>query len=824
MREITPPVPPGGWIPDPRIPPELQGVLELTTWEKLINRLDGLYSWGRRRSLWPVAFGLACCAIEMIGTATARFDISRFGMELFRASPRQADVLIANGTMTKKMAPQVVRIYNQIPEPKYVIAMGSCAISGGPFKEGYNVVAGVDKLLPVDVYIPGCPPTPQALLHGILQLHKKIDSQHITQMPWYSKKYDLPEYPVPLLGPDLIDVRRMDEIAEAGRAYQPEVEAEAAAPQEKPVIVFAPVSEEALAADETLAYFEAHFPGAVVPADREGHEGYVVRAECLLEVAQHIRDEMGYDYLSSVTAVDYAQDGYFEMVYHAYSMERGGGPLVFKARAAAHDPVLPSLTPLWPGAEFQEREAWDLMGVRFEGHPDLRRIFLWEGFDGHPLRKDWKEAFYEEETKPFKSRTAGKPVSAEERSRWGDNVRYPAGYVPDGSNSEADPMIYSALQSLRDNGHQGDLVTEPVIVNMGPQHPSTHGVFRMALKLDGETIVDLKPVMGYLHRNHEKIGERNTWIANIPFTDRLDYITSMSNNFGYVLAVEKLLGVEIPERADYLRVIMAEFTRILNHALAIGFLFNDLGAFMTPVVYAFEERELIMDLFEMVSGSRMMCNYYRFGGVVRDVTPEFMTKAHQMVKERLPRAVDMLHTFLTENEIFRARSLGVGLLPPERAIALSVTGPLLRASGVPYDVRRAEPYSIYDRFDFDVVTHNGCDVYARYMVRLEEMRQSLRILRQALDQMPEGPIMGGRGGYSFRVPAGDAYARIESPKGELGYYLVSAGKVNNPYRYHVRPATFINLGSLAGMCRGAKVADTVVIFGSIDITLGEVDR
>ncbi|MGD9098871.1 MAG: NADH-quinone oxidoreductase subunit D [Anaerolineae bacterium] len=385
-------------------------------------------------------------------------------------------------------------------------------------------------------------------------------------------------------------------------------------------------------------------------------------------------------------------------------------------------------------------------------------------------------------------------------------------------------MIYSALQSLRDNGHQGDLVTEPVIVNMGPQHPSTHGVFRMALKLDGETIVDLKPVLGYLHRNHEKIGERNTWIANIPFTDRMDYITSMSNNFGYVLAVEKLLGVEIPERADYLRVIMAEFTRILNHMLAIGFLFNDLGAFMTPVVYAFEERELIMDLFEMVSGSRMMCNYYRFGGVVRDVTPEFMTKAHQLVKERLPRSVDMMHTFLTENEIFRARSLGVGLLPPEEAIALSVTGPLLRASGVPYDIRRAEPYSIYERFDFDVVTHDGCDVYARYMVRLEEMRQSLRILKQALDQMPEGPIMGGRGGYSFRVPAGDAYARIESPKGELGYYLVSAGRANNPYRYHVRPSTFINLGSLAGMCRGAKVADTVVVFGSIDITLGEVDR
>ncbi len=819
MREANPPVPKGGLIPDPRIPPELQGTLQITTLDKI---LDPIYNWGRKRSLWPVAFGLACCAIEMIVTATARFDISRFGMELFRASPRQADLLVVNGTVTKKMAPQVVRIYNQIPEPKYVMAMGSCAISGGPFKGGYNVVSGIDKLLPVDVYVPGCPPTPQALLHGIMQLHKKFDSQHISQTPWYNKQIELAEYPVPLLGADLIDVRRLDEIAEAGRAYQPSVEAEP--PAEKPIVVLPPVTDEALAGDEILAHLAEQFPGAVAPVDREGHEGYVVRAENLFEVAQHIRDEMGYDYLSSVTAVDYCQDGYYEIVYHAYSMERGGGPLVFKARAEADNPVLPSLVPVWPGAEFQEREAWDLMGVRFEGHPDLRRIFLWEGFAGHPLRKDWKEPYYEEDVKPFKSRTSGPPVSDEERSQWGANVQYPPGYVPDGSNSEADPLIYSALQSLKTNGSQGGLVTDPVILNMGPQHPSTHGVFRMALRLEGETVADIKPVMGYLHRNHEKIGERNTWIANIPFTDRLDYITSMSNNFGYVLAVEKLLGVEIPERADYLRVVMAEFTRIINHMLAIGFLFNDLGAFMTPVVYAFEERELIMDLFEMVSGSRMMCNYYRFGGVVRDVTDEFMINAHQLVKERLPRAVDMLDTLLSENEIFRARSLGVGLLPAERAVALSVTGPMLRGSGVPYDVRRAEPYSIYERFDFDVITHNGCDVYARYMVRLEEMRQSLRILRQALDQMPEGPIMGGKGGYNFRLPAGDAYARIESPKGELGYYLVSAGKSNNPYRYHVRSSPFINLGSLAEMCRGGKVADTVVIFGSVDITLGEVDR
>jgi NADH:ubiquinone oxidoreductase subunit D/NADH:ubiquinone oxidoreductase subunit C len=584
----------------------------------------------------------------------------------------------------------------------------------------------------------------------------------------------------------------------------------------------APVAEETVVTDEILEHFNERFPGAVQPTDRKGHEGYVVQTNQLTEVARHIRDEMGYDFLSSVTAVDYAKDGYFEVAYHAFSTEQGGGPLVFKARGSADDPIVPSLVAIWPGAEFQEREAWDLMGVRFEGHPDLRRILMWEGFEGHPLRKEWKEPFFEEDNKPFKSRwPGGHHQYAEERTRWGSNVQYPPDYVPDGTDSEADPLLYGALESFGDNG--GDIDTEPVVVNMGPQHPSTHGVFRMVVKLDGETVLDLKPAMGYLHRNHEKIGERNTWLANMPYTDRLDYITSMSNNFGYAIAVEKLLDVEVPERAEYLRVIMAEFTRIANHLVAIGFLFNDLGAFMTPVLYGLKERELIVDLFEMASGSRMMCNYFRFGGVGKDVPPEFMPLARALVFERLPRMIDEIDRFLTENDIFRVRSVGVGLLPPERAIALSATGPLLRASGVPYDVRRAEPYSIYDRFDFEVVTENGCDVYSRYLVRMGEIRQSLRILRQALDQIPEGSIQGGRGGYNFRPPAGDAYGRVESPKGEFGFYLVSDGKAN-PYRYHVRAPTFINLTSLADMCRGNKVADAVVILGSIDITLGEVDR
>jgi NADH:ubiquinone oxidoreductase subunit D len=261
----------------------------------------------------------------------------------------------------------------------------------------------------------------------------------------------------------------------------------------------------------------------------------------------------------------------------------------------------------------------------------------------------------------------------------------------------------------------------------------------------------------------------------------------------------------------------------VNHLVAVGFLFNDLGTFQTPVLYGLKERELMLDLFEMASGSRMMCNYMRFGGVARDVPPQFMPMARALAFERLPRMIDEIDTFLTDNEIFRARSIGVGVLPPDLAIELSATGPVLRASGVPYDIRRAEPYSIYDRFDFDIVTESAGDVYARYLVRLNEMRQSAWIIRQALDQIPEGPILSGRGGYRFRMPKGDAYGRIESPKGELGFYLVSDGS-DNPYRYHVRSPTFINLTTLAPICIGGKIADTVVNLGSVDIVLGEVDR
>jgi NADH-quinone oxidoreductase subunit D/NADH-quinone oxidoreductase subunit C/D len=580
------------------------------------------------------------------------------------------------------------------------------------------------------------------------------------------------------------------------------------------------MTEQVLTAENTL---ETRFSGILTPDTRKGYEGYLVPADKLVEVATALRDEFGYDYLSSVTGTDYLPEDKMEAVYHLYR-STGGSSLVLKAQTQRENAVVPSLVGVYPGAEFQERETWDLLGIRFEGHPDLRRILTWEGFQGHPLRKDWHEAYYEEDGKPFKSRWPdGRIYRAEDKSPFKGNVDYPAGFDPESWVPEGDAALYNSVAKFEVPGDGSGMKTDHVVVNLGPQHPSTHGVFRMVVTLDGETILSLKPVMGYLHRNHEKIGERNTFLQNMPFTDRLDYISSMSNNFGYALAVEKLMGIKPPERAEYLRVIMAELTRVSNHVWAIGFLLNDLGAYFTPALYAIQERELILDVFEAVSGSRMMCNYYRFGGVARDLPEGIYEKIRDLVFERLPRKVDELDAYLTNSEIVRVRAEGCGVLTPEQAIAYSACGPVLRASGVPYDVRRADPYSIYDRFDFDVAVRYHGDVYDRYMIRLDEIHQSLRILQQAVRDMPEGPIQEGKPQYQVRVPAGEAYGRVDGPKGELGYYVVSTGKPN-PWRYHVRAPSFINLTAMEKMCVGNKIADVVAILGSIDIILGEVDR
>ncbi|HUH98737.1 MAG TPA: NADH-quinone oxidoreductase subunit C [Anaerolineales bacterium] len=565
----------------------------------------------------------------------------------------------------------------------------------------------------------------------------------------------------------------------------------------------------------------ARFPASVAADSRPGYAGWIVNKDHLTEVATALRDEFGYDLLSYVTGVDYFPDK-MEVAYEAFKTIGGPG-IRFKVQVPRLDPIeIPSLTAVWPGADFQEREIWDLYGIKFTNHPDLRRILMWEGFEGHPMRKDWHEPFYEEDNKPLKSRWPdGKFVSAEDKNIYKDNLQFPQNFDPEKAVFDGEAALYGAL--ARYQTIDAGLKTDHVLVNMGPQHPSTHGVFRAAVILDGETIVSLKPVMGYLHRNHEKIGERNTFLQNMPYTDRLDYFNSMSNNWGYSLAVEKLMNIKVPERAEYLRVIMAELSRIQNHFVLIGMLLNDLGAFFTPALYAFEERELILDIFEAAAGARMMCNYHRFGGVSRDLPEGVLEKIRGLVEDRLPRRTDEFDRLLSENEVLLSRLRGVKVINGEDAVRYSITGPVLRAAGVPYDVRRAQPYGIYDRFDFEVALRQHGDLYDNYLVRLDEIRQSLRILKQAVQQIPAGPINSQKPQYQVRVPAGEAYGRVEAPKGELGFYIVSTGKPN-PWRYHVRAPSFINITALEKMCVGTKIADFVAILGVIDIVLGEVDR
>jgi NADH-quinone oxidoreductase subunit D len=345
----------------------------------------------------------------------------------------------------------------------------------------------------------------------------------------------------------------------------------------------------------------------------------------------------------------------------------------------------------------------------------------------------------------------------------------------------------------------------------------------MDVALDGERVIRLKPVFGYLHRNHEKIAEGVSYLASMPYTDRLDYMCPITNNWAYALAVEKLTGQEVPERAEYLRVILGELTRFQNHASSIGFLIQEMGASGTPLMYAFREREKILDLFEELTGARMMVNYMRFGGCRVDASPAWLDKTRRVV-EGLPSFVDEFDRLLSSNEILMARTQGVGMLLAELAVNAGVTGPMLRASGVNYDIRKVDGYGIYNRFNFRVPLGDHGDVYDRYMIRLLEMRESLTILQQALKDIPVGQVMDPKAKIrGFRPKPGEAYGRIEAPKGELGFYLISDGGPN-PYRYRVRPPSLINLTILEDMCLGQNVADVVLIFGSVDIVLGEVDR
>lgn len=402
-----------------------------------------------------------------------------------------------------------------------------------------------------------------------------------------------------------------------------------------------------------------------------------------------------------------------------------------------------------------------------------------------------------------------------------------------------------ALEQLRGQVSEDAFTGDTMLLNMGPQHPSTHGVLRLLLELDGENIVSCVPDVGFLHTGIEKNMEAKTYEKALVMTDRIDYLNNLGNNFVYCLAIEKLCDLDVPERAQYMRVIIAELQRLNSHLVWLGTHIMDLGA-TSVFLYAMREREIILDMFEMVSGQRMMGSYMRPGGVWRDFTEDFYPALRNFLKI-MPRKVNDYEAILDENPIFKQRTKHIGMIPLEEGIRWGVSGPSLRASGINYDIRKAQPYSSYDHFDFEIPVGTNGDIYDRYMVRIREMRESVKIIQQGLDRLPSGPFRSQNRKFvpppreelgtsmeavihhfklwteGFKAPVGEVYARVESPRGELGVLLVGDGSAK-PYRIHFRTPSFVNMQTLMAFTKGYKIADLVGIIGSVDVMLGDCDR
>lgn len=571
------------------------------------------------------------------------------------------------------------------------------------------------------------------------------------------------------------------------------------------------------------------FPDAVlsVEADTERDEiSARVAPGRIVDVAKWLHDtpEAAFDHITDICSADYPDDRErFEVIYQLLSLPHRRR-IRLKARLTEDDPTIASVTAIWKGANFMEREVYDLMGITFSGHPDLRRILLPEDYqEGHPLRKDfptegkgWRSSF------PFIPRLDEPPV------------------VMDGEISEKDKQPF-----LADPEISGSRRREELLLNMGPQHPSTHGVLRVVLELDGERIVKATPDLGYLHRGVEKLCEGLHYMQVIPHTDRLDYVCAMTNNYAYVRAVEKLLCMKVPERAEYVRTIVAEMQRIIGHLFWLGTQALDIGA-MTVFFWTFREREILLDMFEKLCGARLTLNYYRIGGVDSDFTPDLVSRLKAFLAT-FPEKVSEYDQLLMSNRIWIGRTKNVAVISAEDAINFGLTGPTLRGSGIAYDIRKYEPYGVYDKVDWEVPVGKNGDTYDRYWIRMEEMRQSARIIKQCLDQMPEGPIIADAPQVipppkaqvmrdmeslihhfiiftqGFKPPKTETYCGTEAPKGELGFFIVSDGSPR-PYRLKIRAPSFIHMGAFDHMARGYLISDIITIFGTYDIVMGECDR
>jgi NADH dehydrogenase I D subunit len=579
----------------------------------------------------------------------------------------------------------------------------------------------------------------------------------------------------------------------------------------------------------------AQFGSAIQGVDEfRGEITVTIGPKDVTPVAAFLRDdpELRFDHLEDVSSVDRSQypgmagAPRFAVVYQLFAT-RSGQRIRLKVPAPGGDsPVVPTITGLWPGANWSEREVYDLMGIKFEGHPDLRRILLPLNWPNHPLRKDVPRG--------------GEPIPFS--MTWDD-----AEFASLGKQIIEPKAIQTVPPKQADaNRH--------MILNMGPQHPSTHGVLRVVVELDGERVVAAYPDVGYLHSGFEKQAESIRYKDFTLYTDRTDYVSSLCTNLGYALAVEKLMGVEIPPRAQVIRVIMAELQRLASHLLWLGTHVMDAsGVSHALLMYCFREREQILDILELVSGARLTTSYIRPGGVWKDVPSSFVERVQDVLKN-FPKRIAEYEKMVTDNPVWKARTIGVGKLTTEQALAMGVTGPMLRATGLAFDYRKARPYSGYQNYDFKIPTATEGDNYARYLVRVEEMKQSLRIVAQALKNLPAESHVSGNGPVwtadrkmalpprqeldtsmeaaihhfklnteGFTPPKGEIFEAVENPRGEMGFYIVSDGTAH-PYRLHMRTPSFVNLQSTDLMARGGFIADLVLVIGSVDITLGDVDR
>jgi len=572
----------------------------------------------------------------------------------------------------------------------------------------------------------------------------------------------------------------------------------------------------------------ARLPGAVQSTSAFRDEiALTIRPSDLVAVATLLRDDPKWRFrlLADLTSVDRSKlSGFtgparFATIYHLVAPATGQRLQLTVPAGGSDNAVVPSVTGVWPGANWFEREVYDMMGIRFDGHPDLRRILMPVNWPNYPLRK--------------------------EVPRGGEHVPFSMTWEDDEFSSFGTQILEAkAVQQVPPK--QAD-ANRHMILNMGPQHPATHGVLRLIVELDGERVVAVYPDLGYLHSGFEKQGEAIRYKDFTPYTDRMDYVSAMSNNLGYALAVERLMGVEIPPRAQVLRVIMAELQRLASHLVWLAtHVMDSAGVGHSLLMYAFREREQILDIFELVCGARLTTSYIRPGGLWKDVPLSFADRV-QDVLDHFPARIDEYERMLNFNPIWRSRLEGVGKLTVDQCLALGVTGPMLRGSGLAFDYRKARPYSTYDQYDFEVPTATEGDCLARYFVRVAEMRQSLRIIDQAMKSLPGGPVWTADRKMAlpprqeldtsmealihhfklmtegFTPPAGELYESIEGPRGELGYYLVSDGSPI-PYRLKIRTPSFVNLQATDVMARGRLIGDLVIIIGSIDIVLGDIDR